>query len=235
MKHIILTFALLLLGAGLYAQESDGIEFLHDKVYNMGVVTQGDMLEGKIEFINKSGATLTIKDIQTSCGCTAVTPPQKMYAAGETASIPFSINTDRFTGPIHKSIKIVFEEEAVPAQVVMVEANVRTDLNISPKYINLPSLIVNPDTLISEFFEIENKSDHAILIKKISANNPAYTLSPASVEIPAGKSQLVKLDFVPKEKGRFNGRVLVEADHQRQSLLELRVFINVTDPAGESE
>ena len=232
MKLNLIAVLLFSLTATLFGQ---GIEFLHDKTYDVGIISQGDLIEGEIAFVNKSPVTVQIKDIKTSCGCTAIKPDQRSYAPGETARIPFTVETKNFNVPIRKSIQIIFDNEAVPNETIMVQAKVKTDLSISPKYINLANLTVNSDTTVTEFFEISNTSDKAITIKRISANQPTYVLTPDKVEIPAGKSHLIRFDFTPDKVGRFNGRILVESDHARQSNLELRVFVNVRDVVRESE
>ena len=63
-------------------------------------------------------------DVRTSCGCTAVKPEKKIFEPGETAHIPYTIETERFSGVVRKSIRLVFKDEDPKSEVLFVEANI---------------------------------------------------------------------------------------------------------------
>ncbi len=225
--NVVLGF-IVVLSFSLSAQQ---VEFLHPDVIEMGKIRQGEVIEGKIEFNNTGTEPVEIETVKPSCGCTAVTPDKMVYNSGEVASIPFTIETDKFQGVIRKNITVMFKNVTPKTKTIYVQANVVTDYSISPRFINFQKVPLNPDTTVSEFFEIENTSDNDIEISKIYAENEFVKVSPGSVTIPSGKSHLIRVEFVPNKTGRHNTSVVIEANHKAEKQRKLPVFINVQ---GES-
>ncbi len=225
MQRLVWLFLMLfpILGA---AQQ---VEFLHPKVIDVGKVPKGEVIKGELKFVNKSGEMVEIENIRPSCGCTAVTPDKMTYASGDTAIIPYTIETKDFNGLIRKSIKITFKNAEPKSQMFFIQAQVIADININPRFINLLKVPLNPDSTITEFFEIENASEQPIEIERMASSKPFLKIIPESVTIPAGKSHLIRLEFTPEETGRFNAYVTIHTNHKTQPELRLPVFINVVE------
>lgn len=225
---LLISFLVLVFGLSIaFAQQ---VEFLHPNVIELGKVQQGEILEGKIEFKNTGDVPVEIESIRPSCGCTAVTPEKMVYESGETAVIPFSIKTKNFSGLIRKSIKVTFKNMEPRTYTFFAQATVVTDLNITPKYINFYQVDMNADTVITEYFEIENTSDATIEITKIRTDSKFLKVAPESVVVPSGKSHLVRLDFTPTEAGRHNTQIHIESSLKTENQKDLPVFIYVRDP-----
>ncbi|MGH1362593.1 MAG: DUF1573 domain-containing protein [Calditrichia bacterium] len=219
-----LFFIMITLTSFLSAQQ---VEFLHEQVMDMGKVSKGDVITGEIVFKNSGSTPLELESIKPSCGCTAVTPKKMTYAPGETANIPYTLDTKNFSGVIRKNIRINFKNADTKTHIVVVQAKIVTDLNISPRFINFQKVKLNPDTTYTEFFEIENESGGEIQINKIRSSNAHVSIFPESVTIPSGKSHLIRIELKPQETGRQNGQILIESDHKNQNELSIPVFINV--------
>lgn len=203
------------------------IEFLHPKVIDLGKISQGQVAEGKIEFVNKGSAPVEIEAIRPSCGCTAVTPSKMVYAPGETAVIPFSLKTAGFNGVVRKTIKVTFKNIEPNSFTFTAQANVITELNITPNFVNFYQVALQPDTTVTEYFEIENTTEQAVEITKISTDSKFIKISPETVTIPPGKSHLVRVDLVPSEPGRHNTQVNIDSNLQTEGHKSLPVFIYI--------
>lgn len=224
MKYTSLAL-LLLLSIFASAQE---IEFLHAKVMKVGKIMQGKTISSAIEFKNIGDAAFEIDQISPSCGCTAVTPDKMLYEPGETAKIPFTIETKTFSpGVIRKSIRISFKDDIISPETIMVEADLISELSVNPRYIHLQKVVVNPDTTISDFFEIENESEKPIQIKSITVSKDFLTVKAGDIVIPPGKSHLIKYEFKPAKVGRLSGRITIESDHETISNINVPIYINV--------
>ena len=212
------------------------IDFKHEKVIDHGKISQGDVISGQIEFVNNTGKMVELVDVRTSCGCTAVKPEKKIFEPGETAHIPYTIETERFSGVIRKSIRLVFKDEDPKSEVLFVEANVTTDVSINPRFINFQKVTLNPDTVYTEFFEIENSSQTELNVTKIAADIDIVKITPSNVVIPAGKSHLVRVDLVPSKTGRMNSNISIETNNKKFQSKSLPVFINILEhDASHSE
>ena len=213
-KSLITILVLVLLSFGAYGQ----VKLLHDKIINHGAVKQGDVIKGNIQFINKSNEPIELEDVRTSCGCTAVKPEKMIFEPGE---------TKQFTGVIRKTIRLVFRDKSIRPEVIFVEANITTDLVISPRFINFQKVILNPDTILNEFIEVQNNSQKQLAITNVYADNDLLTVFPNSTVIPPGKSQLLRVDLTPTKVGRFNSNIIIKTDHKNFSSKNIPVFINI--------
>jgi hypothetical protein len=225
-----LLISLLVLVFGVKIAFAQQVEFLHPNVIELGKVQQGEILQGKIEFKNTGDAPVEIEAIKPSCGCTAVSPEKMLYNSGETAVIPFSIKTNNFNGLIRKSIKVIFKNLEPRTYTFFAQATIVTDLNITPKYINFYQVDLNADTVITEYFEIENASDKPIEIYKIHTDSKFLRILPEKITVPSGKSHLVRLDFIPTEAGRHNTQIYIESNLKTKNQKNLPVFIHVRNP-----
>ena len=225
MKRFSLAIFFALLFCSILSAQS--VEFITPTIVDHGKVSKGDIIKGEIEFLNSGDKTLELESIKASCGCTAVEPSKMTYEPGEKARIPFTVETKNFSGVIRKNIKLNFVNAEPKTQMVVVQANVITDLAINPKFVNFRQVNMNADTTVTEYFEIENTSDADISITGMSATNTELQIFPSETVIPAGKSHLIRLEFIPAKVGRHNTRITIKTDHTLQNELTLPVYINV--------
>jgi len=217
---------LVLLNAFAYAQQ---VEFLNPEILDFGKVPQGEVINGTIRFVNKSATPITVEDVRPSCGCTAVKPEKMVYASGETANIPFTIKTDKFSGMITKTIRVIFKDIEPKTHVVTARATVVTEVNVTPRFLNFQNIVLNPDTLVTDFFEIENTTDHPVTIDKISSPSELITIVPNAATIAPGKSHLIRVEVKPSTVGRHNTSILIETSNKKIVKKKLPVFFNVRE------
>lgn len=208
------------------------IQFLNPKVIDMGQVLQGKVIEGEIRFVNIGSGVLELEKVKPSCGCTTVPPGRMSFASGDTAVIPFKIKTENFNGVIRKSIKLVFKNVSPKSQLVVVQANVVTEVKVSPRFVNFQTVQFNPDTTITEFIEIENTSKHDVTLTRVYTKSKYLKIVPETTTVPAGKSFLIRLELHPAAPGHLNTTVKIDTDHPTQRHFTVPVFINVQQPRG---
>ncbi len=228
MKRSILAgiATLILLNAFSYAQQ---VEFLNPEIIDFGKVPQGEVITGTIRFVNKSATPITMEDVRPSCGCTAVKPKKMVYASGETANIPFTIKTDKFSGAITKTIRVIFKDVTPKTHVITARATVVTEINVTPRFLNFQNIALNPDTLVTDFFEIENTTDHPVTIEKISSSSELITIVPNSATIAPGKSHLIRVEVSPRTVGIHNTAILIETNNKKIVKKKLPVFFNIRE------
>lgn len=232
MKWFLVMIMALMVSSAAIAQD---VKFLHDKLMDFGDIKQGRNIKGAIEFVNNGANPLEVEEVKPSCGCTVATLDKKTFASGEKAHIPFTIETGNTSGNFRKTIRIYFKEhnsEERTSEVIVISAKIITDLAITPKYLSMRNVAVNPDTVISKFFEIENSSGSKIEIERIYSEDARLKVTPETATIPGGKSHLVRLDFVPDKPGRINPKVHVVARQRNLKPLTLKVFIHVNEALG---
>jgi hypothetical protein len=90
-----LLFAVLLPLTGCLSQENKAVDPLF---WDFGAVKQGAVVSHDFEVKNNLGRPLTIRDVTTSCGCTASAAKKKVLAPGESTQISVEFNSSGYRG-----------------------------------------------------------------------------------------------------------------------------------------
>lgn len=77
---------------------------------DLGTVDQGATAKKTFQIKNTGDADLEIRDITTSCGCTAAIIDNELIPSGKTANLEVSIDTSGKRGAIEKGITIITNE-----------------------------------------------------------------------------------------------------------------------------
>lgn len=87
---------------GCYSQNQEEItsqtEITDPYSWDFGQAKEGEALKHVFVLKNESEKTLTIKDVNTSCGCTASKVEKKILLPGETTEIEVRFNTKGYSG-----------------------------------------------------------------------------------------------------------------------------------------
>lgn len=108
-KPLYLSILLSFFFLGLFAQEkpnntNDSIVF-EKTLHDYGTITQGSDGNCEFKFTNKGKASLVLKNVQTSCGCTIPEWPKEPIPAGKTGIIKVKYDTNRL-GTFSKTITV---------------------------------------------------------------------------------------------------------------------------------
>lgn len=93
--------------------------------YNFGDVEEGKVVETNIEFKNVGVGVLEIKDVKTSCGCTAVLLSSKKLQPGETGTIKIQLDTSNRDGQLTRTVTIYSNDPNQSTQVITLLANIK--------------------------------------------------------------------------------------------------------------
>ena len=99
--------------------------FLPETQHDFGKVTAGTKVEHIFKFENKGTESLIIKDVKTSCGCTAAVVSNNSIKPGEVGSIKVDFDTKNREGRNSKSITIVSNDNKEPNKVLTIYADVQ--------------------------------------------------------------------------------------------------------------
>jgi len=83
------------------------IEFVDGKTYNFGKMAQSSKVEHDFIFKNTGKNNLILRKIKSSCGCTAVSPKDKVIEPGKTSSIKAIFSSGTRKGRQNKSITVI--------------------------------------------------------------------------------------------------------------------------------
>jgi len=99
--------------------------FFQETQHDFGVVEEGKKLEYTFKFQNNGTESLVIKDIKTSCGCTAAVVSENTVKPGQDGSIKVNFDTKNRSGRNSKSITVVSNDSKEPNKVITIYADVQ--------------------------------------------------------------------------------------------------------------
>lgn len=170
------------------------IEF-ETPVYEFGTTKQGEEIRYDFKFFNKGSQVLTISEVRPGCGCTTAGEWTKTVKPGESGTIPIKLNTDRFKGPISKSVTVTSNDPKRPNSFLQIKGQVWTPVTINPVVAAFPAL-KKLDEVKSVTVKIESHVETPLEIKNLRVEG-GDRFKVALKPIKKGKSYEIQVTTVP--------------------------------------
>lgn len=106
------------------SQKSGASLYLPENQFNFGKVKEGTTVSHTFELINNGNDVLNIKDIKTSCGCTAALVSNSNLKPGEKGTLKVDLDTKGRQGKMSRTITIVSNDSEQPTKVLTIYAEV---------------------------------------------------------------------------------------------------------------
>lgn len=95
--------------------------------HDFGAMKQGDKKEYTFMLTNNGKSDLHIRNVRSSCGCTAVAPAQKVIAAGQSAPIKVTFDSRGKRGRQSKAITVITNDPKNPTATLRISSDVTTE------------------------------------------------------------------------------------------------------------
>jgi hypothetical protein len=95
--------------------------------FDFGDMKQGDKKDYTFNLTNSGKSDLQIRNVRSSCGCTAVAPSKKVVAPGETVPIKVTFDSRGKRGRQSKSITVITNDPKNPTSTLRVSCNINAD------------------------------------------------------------------------------------------------------------
>jgi uncharacterized cupredoxin-like copper-binding protein len=92
--------------------------------HNFGKVKEGKIVEHTFKFTNRGNAPLNIKDVRTSCGCTAALLSNKQIEPGKEGTLKVELDTKNRLGKLSRTITIVSNDVNEPNKILTIHADI---------------------------------------------------------------------------------------------------------------
>ncbi|MCH2161785.1 MAG: DUF1573 domain-containing protein [Phycisphaerales bacterium] len=112
---------------------------LLDPVIDYGDIHDFEKRASNVAFVNGGDATLTVKQVQPTCGCTTVKLQTTVFAPGEGDEITLNFSP-KGKGPQTKYVKIHTNDPNQPITNLAIKANVLGTMNASPRTFRLGTI-----------------------------------------------------------------------------------------------
>lgn len=226
MMRYLRYLSLWLFVAFLHADAGE-VTFLTPLEFDLGETESGRMIEDAILFVNTGADSIRIKQVKTSCGCTAVETGRKTFAPGDTASIPFKLNTRGFKGTVRKSITIFFENGNPGPKSVRLIVRCVNYVDYEPRYLTFARIQVNPDTLLKQQVQLINHYKKPIRIQSIHTETEIIKVCFHAETIEPGGVYSFEVVLKPDHVSRKSVRLEVEMDNPDIDPIRMPVYIHI--------
>ena len=95
-----------------------------EEAFDFGDMKQGDKKDHTFSLKNEGKSDLIIRNVSSSCGCTAVAPSKKVIAAGETAPIDVTFDSRGKRGRQSKTITVITNDPKNSTTTLRISGNV---------------------------------------------------------------------------------------------------------------
>lgn len=106
------------------SQSSGALLFLPENQFNFGQVKEGTTVSHTFELVNKGSDVLQIKDVRTSCGCTAALVSSPTLKPGEKGTLKVDLDTKGRQGKMSRTISIFSNDTEQSTKVITIYAEV---------------------------------------------------------------------------------------------------------------
>ena len=98
--------------------------YLTETQHDFGKVNEGDKVNYTFKFVNKGSSNLVIKDVKTSCGCTAALLSQDNLAPGQEGTLKVELDTKNRSGKMSRTVTINSNDPKDPAKILTIYADI---------------------------------------------------------------------------------------------------------------
>ncbi len=195
-----------------------------ETIIDFGESESGKVIDVQFEFENLGDEMLLIKNVSTSCGCTAAKLEKKEYQPGEKGVIPVKFFTQGYTGKVSKTITVSTNDKD------NIYTRLRLDGNL--KLTNFAKAELAPDKIDFGEVKLGEKYTQKIMLKNTGTidlkvveitHAPEMNLVFKQIVVPPGEEAEIEIILTPMDQGKFFKFLKIRTNAYRQSLVIARV------------
>ncbi len=194
--------------------------FFNNPDFDFGKIYKGQKVEHIYTFENRGKDILKIKNVKTSCGCTAAILTADTIPPGKTGEIKATFSSGSTSGNIKKSITVASNDPDTPKYRLTISGEIIKDLIIKPEHIDFGSISAGEET--NKTVSIKSQTEPDFKIKKIIPSKPFID---ATIVGEKNGEYIIKIALKHNpEIGRFNGGIFLETNSQIESKVNIPFF-----------
>jgi len=192
-----------------------------------GSVYSGEKREHLFILKNVGDSPLEIKQVKSSCGCTAAVLSSKIIPSGGRSELRVRFNSKNFRGHVSKKVYVVSDDPQEPKKVFTLRASVISELEVRPSRLSLGA--IGAGKAVERTVTFVNRSDIAINLKAVRSTSRSVSLSNYPESLLPGQEVLVTVTVHPTSTGKsvLNGYLLIDAQGHTRNQLRIPVMAKV--------
>jgi hypothetical protein len=194
--------------------------------FDFGKVLQGETVRHTFSFSNAGDEPLQIKNVSSSCGCTAALVSAKTLAPGESGEVQANFDSTRFRGAVTKTISLYSNDPAQPVVRLQVNGVIKVALSVVPDRLNLGQ--ITSGIPVTAKLILQNHADEDLPLDEIHTSSSDLVAELSVETLPAGKNAVIDVQLTPRSaQKRFRGYVIIPAKGPLKSDLRIPVHAGI--------
>jgi hypothetical protein len=99
--------------------------YFKEMTHNFGKIKEGKVADYTFKFTNNGNALLEIKEVKTTCGCTAAVVSSKKIEPGKEGTIRVELDTKDRSGAMARTVEIFSNDPDEPKKVLTIIADIQ--------------------------------------------------------------------------------------------------------------
>lgn len=225
-RHLLFA-AIVLAAAGPALAQSPNLA-IDSMVLDFGTVSQGRVVDAEFTLRNQGDATLEVRAVRPTCGCTVASFDSEV-APGGTGKIHATLDTAGFKGPISKSLLVITNDPEKPSLNLVLKADVQPIIEVLPRpVVRFNTIQLHP---VTEKVVVATELDEPFKISKVVSNVPYVSAEVRTLEEGervAGKQPRQYEVAITLEEdapvGPINAELTIATDNPKAKEVPVRVF-----------
>lgn len=212
------------LPAGTVLGAPPGLKIAFDEpVHDFGKVVVGEVLHHTFAFTNLDAEPLELKEVRSSCGCTASAGWSKRVEPGQSGIIPIELHTAGLNGAVSKPVTVRFVDTNKPNATLQVKANVWHPLKATPASAGLRVVGGNVSNVVS-VVRIVNNEEGPVTLSEPESDQPAIAAELKTIE-PGRTFELLVKPVAPLGSGNVFGKINLRTSSTNMPVLTISAWI----------
>jgi hypothetical protein len=188
--------------------------------YDFGTVQNGPVVSHTFKLKNYGPDTISIKEVRSACGCTAVLASTRELAAGEEGGVEVALDTYKLSGEQSKRILVESSDPIRPELPLLLHGVVATDVHAAPARLYLGHL--SAGAVVSEHVDVTLAPD--VQVTGVTTESGRFSLATSPLG-PPEHGVRVRVTLRPTATtGTFDDRIIVSSTSPRQPTITIPVL-----------
>jgi uncharacterized cupredoxin-like copper-binding protein len=235
-----LTFVIALFATAPLVFAQPKLEIVGGETYDWGkVVVKNNplklvTLETEVTLKNTGNKTLIIDTVRVGCGCTTPSLESKVIEPGKSTKLRIGLNVGLNSGEQVKSLTIFSNADPEnTGRIMYLKANVIRPITVQPSSFTMPEIKVGEVARSS--VTLKNNDTRPYTISMLFPTKGITIDKHAPITLNPGDTLQITATFEGKERGYYNGNVIVKVDDPDYVPFEISAYGNVKGIDGSDD
>lgn len=189
-----------------------------EQTYNFGKIYIGEIVEHGFKFKNQGSAELLVKNVKSSCGCTAALVSKSHLLKDETGEVQVKFNPGRYVGMVSKSVTVNSNDPESSSVKLTIAGEVIEEVSVNPRLLSFG--IIRKGDSSTRSVEVKTIPELKIKVKKVESPNPYISFTDNKTDKDG--TNRFQVTFSNYEYiGKFTGVIFIYTSSNRQERLDI--------------